>query len=324
MSNQATRPRLLDQVRNVLRVKHYARRTEQSYIHWIKRFILFHQKRHPSELSAPQIEAFLTHLAVNRQVSPATQNLALSAILFLYKQVLDIELPWLDNVTRAKPRRRLPVVFTRNEVKALLAQFDGTYWLIFSLMYGAGLRLMECVRLRVKDIDFQYKQLFIRDSKGSKDRVTVLPESLIEPLQDHLARVQILHQQDLANGFGEVYLPYALKRKYPNADKEFYWQFVFPSASISMDPVSQVRRRHHVYGQTIQRHFKRGLRRATIVKPASTHTLRHSFATHLLENGYDIRTVQELMGHKDVKTTQIYTHVLQKGGAAVKSPLEQI
>jgi len=318
------KPRLLDQVREVLRVKHYARRTEQSYTHWIKRFILFHQKRHPKDMSSEEVEAFLTHLAVNRQVSPGTQNLALSSILFLYKHVLKIELPWLKNVTRAKTKKRIPVVFTRDEIKALLAQFDGTYWLLFSLMYGAGLRLSECIRLRVKDIDFHYKQLVIRDSKGGKDRVTVLPSMLIESLQTHLTRVKNLHTQDIASGFGEVYLPHALKRKYPNADKEWYWQFAFPSANISTDPRSKIQRRHHVYGQTIQRAFKRGLRKATIVKPAGTHTLRHTFATHLLEDGYDIRTVQELLGHKDVKTTQIYTHVLQKGGAAVKSPLERI
>jgi len=318
------KPRLLDQVRDVLRVKHYARRTEQSYTHWIKRFILFHKKRHPAQMSSKEVESFLTHLAVNRNVSPGTQNLALSAILFLYKQVLQIELPWLENVTRAKVKKHIPVVFTRQEIKSILAQFDGTYWLIFSLMYGAGLRLSECISLRVKDIDFHYKQLLIRDSKGSKDRVTVLPESLIEPLQTHMARVKNLHSQDLLNGFGEVYLPFALKRKYPNADKEWYWQFVFPQANISVDPESGKQRRHHVYGQTVQRAFKRALRKAAIVKPSGTHTLRHSFATHLLEDGYDIRTVQELMGHKDVKTTQIYTHVLQKGGAAVKSPLERM
>jgi len=275
-------------------------------------------------MGAPEVEAFLTHLAVDRKVSPSTQNQALSAILYLYKQVLKIELPWLQNVVRAKTKKFIPVVFTRDEVKRLLAQFDGTYWLLFSLIYGAGLRISECARLRVKDIDFHYKQLLIRDSKGDRDRVTVLPIPLIEPLRTHLARVKELHDQDLANGYGEVYLPYALSRKYPNAAKEFHWQFVFPSRDIATDPRTKIRRRHHIYEKSLHRVIKQAMQRASIVKPASTHTLRHSFATHLLEDGYDIRTVQELLGHKDLKTTQIYTHVLQKGGAAVRSPLERI
>jgi len=275
-------------------------------------------------MGGPEVEAFLTHLAVDRKVSPSTQNQALSAILYLYKQVLKIELPWLDNVVRAKTKKFIPVVFTRDEVKRLLAQFDGTYWLLFSLIYGAGLRISECARLRVKDIDFHYKQLLIRDSKGDRDRVTVLPVPLIEPLRTHLARVKELHDQDLANGYGEVYLPYALSRKYPNAAREFQWQFVFPSRDIATDPRTKVRRRHHIYEKSLHRVIKQAMQRAGIVKPASTHTLRHSFATHLLEDGYDIRTVQELLGHKDLKTTQIYTHVLQKGGAAVRSPLERI
>jgi len=324
VSPVANRPRLLDQVRHTLRVKHYSLRTEQSYIYWIRYFIRFHKKRHPSEMGGPEVEAFLTHLAVDRKVSPSTQNQALSAILYLYKQVLKIELPWLDNVVRAKTKKFIPVVFTRDEVKRLLAQFDGTYWLLFSLIYGAGLRISECARLRVKDIDFHYKQLLIRDSKGDRDRVTVLPVPLIEPLRTHLARVKELHDQDLANGYGEVYLPYALSRKYPNAAREFQWQFVFPSRDIATDPRTKVRRRHHIYEKSLHRVIKQAMQRAGIVKPASTHTLRHSFATHLLEDGYDIRTVQELLGHKDLKTTQIYTHVLQKGGAAVRSPLERI
>lgn len=280
--------------------------------------------RHPSDMGGPEVEAFLTYLAVNRRVSPGTQNQALSAILYLYKQVLKIELPWLDNVVRAKTKKFIPVVFTRDEVKRLLAQFDGTYWLLFSLIYGAGLRISECARLRVKDIDFHYKQLLIRDSKGDRDRVTVLPAPLIEPLRTHLARVKELHDQDLAAGYGEVYLPYALSRKYPNAAKEFHWQYAFPSRDIATDPRTRIRRRHHIYEKSLHRVIKQAMQRAGIVKPASTHTLRHSFATHLLEDGYDIRTVQELLGHKDVKTTQIYTHVLQKGGAAVRSPLERI
>ena len=318
----AVKPRLLDQVKNSLRVKHYSLRTEDAYLYWIRYYIRFHKKRHPADMSEKELEEFLTFLAVKRKVAPSTQNQALSALLYLYKEVLKIELPWVNNVVRAKRKQFIPVVFTRDEVKRLLAQLDGTYWLLFSLIYGAGLRISECARLRVKDVDFHYKQLIIRDSKGEKDRVSVLPEPLIEPLRNHLVRVQELHNQDKSNGFGNVYLPYALQRKYPNADKEWYWQYVFPSSKFSTDPRSGIRRRHHIYEKSLHRVIKRA--KAQIYKPASTHTLRHSFATHLLEDGYDIRTVQELLGHKDVKTTQIYTHVLQKGGRAVKSPLERI
>ena len=320
----AARPRLLEQGRQSLRVKHYSLRTEEAYLYWIRYFIRFHKKRHPREMSGKEVEAFLTHLAVDRKVSPSTQNQALSAILYLYKQVLEVDLPWLNNVVRAKRKKQIPVVFTRMEVKQLLAQFDGTYWLLFSLIYGAGLRISECAQLRVKDVDFHYKQLIIRDSKGGKDRVTVFPEPLIEPLRNHLARVKDLHEQDLRNGYGKVYLPFALQRKYPNANQEWHWQYVFPSTNFSTDPRTGEKRRHHIYEKSLHRVIKRAMRNAGIVKPASTHTLRHSFATHLLEDGYDIRTVQELMGHKDVKTTQIYTHVLQKGGAAVRSPLERV
>lgn len=323
-SSSGHKPRLIEQVRNSLRVRHYSLSTENSYIYWIRYYIRFHKKRHPAEMSGPEVEAFLTHLAVDRQVSPSTQNQALSAVLYLYKQVLKIELPWLENVVRAKTKKFIPVVFTRDEVKQLLAQFDGTYWLLFSLIYGAGLRISECARLRIKDVDFHYRQLLIRDSKGEKDRVTVLPIPLIDPLRNHLVRVKELHDLDLANGFGDVYLPYALARKYPNAAKQFYWQYVFPSRNICTDPRTGTRRRHHIYEKSLHRVIKQAMQRAGIVKPASTHTLRHSFATHLLEDGYDIRTVQELLGHKDLKTTQIYTHVLQKGGAAVRSPLERI
>ena len=318
------KPRLLEQLRHVIRVKHYSLRTEEAYVYWVRYFIRYHKLKHPRDMSKIEIEKFLTFLAVQRKVSPSTQNQALSAILFLYREVLNIKLPWLDDIIRAKRKKHIPVVFTRKEVKQILSQLDGTYWLIFSLIYGAGLRISECARLRVKDVDFHYQQLIIRDSKGSKDRVTVLPDSLIDPLRNHLARVKELHEQDLSAGYGQVYLPYALARKYPNADKEWHWQYVFPSANIATDPRTKVRRRHHVYNQTLGRVLKRVIRKAGITKPGSAHTLRHSFATHLLEDGYDIRTVQELMGHKDVKTTQIYTHVLQKGGAAVKSPLERI
>ncbi len=315
---------LLEHVTQKLRVKHYSLNTERTYLHWIRRYIYFHKKRHPKDMSKNEVEAFLTFLAVKKNVAASTQNLALSAILFLYKDVLEIELPWLDSIVRAKRKTHIPVVFTRDEVKRILAQFDGTYWLLFSLMYGAGLRTTECVSLRIKDVDFHYKQLFIRDSKGSKDRVTVLPQPLIDSLRTHLVRVKELHEQDLENGQGDVYLPYALNRKYPNADKEWAWQFVFPAKNFSTDPRSGAWRRHHVYGKSLSRVIKHALRKANIYKPGGAHTLRHSFATHLLEDGYDIRTVQELLGHKDVKTTQIYTHVLQKGSAAVKSPLERI
>jgi len=324
VSTVAAKPRLLEQVRQSLRVKHYSLRTEEAYLYWIRYFIRFHKKRHPKEMSGKEVEAFLTHLALDRKVSPSTQNQALSAILYLYKRVLKIDLPWLNNVVRAKRKKHIPVVFTRAEVKQLLAQFDGTYWLLFSLIYGAGLRISECARLRVKDVDFHYKQLLIRDGKGTRDRVTVFPEPLIDPIRNHLVRVKELHDQDLHNGFGKVYLPYALERKYPNANQEWHWQYVFPSAKFSTDPRSGEKRRHHIYEKSLHRVIKRGMRNAGIVKPASTHTLRHSFATHLLEDGYDIRTVQELLGHKDLKTTQIYTHVLQKGGAAVRSPLERV
>lgn len=325
MANTAKHsPRLLECIREVMRVNHYSISTERTYILWIKQYIYFHNKRHPKEMGADEITAFLTHLAVKRNVSPSTQNQALSAILFLYKRVLDINLPWMDDIVRAKRPRRLPVVFTRQEVKALLSQFEGTRWLIFSLIYGCGFRILECLRLRIKDIDFHYKQIIIRDAKGSKDRVTLLPGSLLEPLRNHLARVKLLHEQDLMNGFGCVYLPHALERKYPNACKEWGWQYIFPSINISTDPRSNIRRRHHVYEKTLQRKMKQAIQNAGIIKPGSTHTLRHSFATHLLEDGYDIRTVQELLGHKDVKTTQIYTHVMGKGCNGVKSPLERI
>ena len=317
-------PRLLDSIREVMRVHHYSISTERSYIQWIKRYIYFHNKRHPKEMGADEITAFLTHLAVNRKVSPSTQNQSLNALLFLYKRVLQIKLPLIDNVVRAKRTKRLPVVFTRPEVKALLAQFDGTRWLIFSMMYGCGFRILECLRLRVKDIDFHYKQIIVRDAKGGKDRVTLLPDSLIDPLRNHLARVKELHELDLTTGFGCVYLPHALERKYPKACRDWGWQFVFPSNNIATDPRTGVRRRHHLYEKTLQRRIKQAIQDAGIIKPASSHTLRHSFATHLLEDGYDIRTVQELLGHKDVKTTQIYTHVMGKGCNGVKSPLERI
>jgi integron integrase len=317
-------PKLLDQVRHEIRRRHYSIRTEEAYLRWIREFILFHQKRHPADMREAEITAFLSHLAVDRQIAAATQNQALSAILFLYKHVLKQPLDWLDGITPAKRPSRVPLVFTRGEVQAILAQLDGSIWLMASLLYGAGLRLMECVRLRVKDLDFGYKQITVRDGKGTKDRLTLLPESLISPLQRHLAKAHTLHEDDLKQGFGAVYLPFALERKYPAANREWGWQYVFPAARLSPDPRSGVVRRHHVDEQVLQKAVKAAIRAARISKPGSCHTFRHSFATHLLEDGYDIRTVQELLGHKDVSTTMIYTHVLNRGGKAVRSPLERL
>lgn len=320
MSQQS--PRLLDRVRERIRYKHYSLRTEESYVQWIRRFILFHGKRHPSEMGAPEVEAFLTSLAVEGNVAASTQNQARSALLFLYKEVLGSALPWLDNVEQAKKPRRLPVVLTEDEVRSVLASLEGVGWLAAALLYGAGLRLMECMRLRVQDIDFKRREILVRDGKGFKDRVTMLPAKAAASLQKHLEVVRLMHQQDLAEGFGEVYLPYALERKYPNAGKSWGWQYVFPAARRSLDPRSGKMRRHHVDGQSIQRAVKQAVVRAGIVKPATPHTLRHSFATHLLQNGQDIRTVQELLGHEDVQTTMIYTHVLNRGGRGVTSPLD--
>ena len=316
-------PRLLDQLRGRLRVKHYSIRTEQAYVDWVRRFILFHGKRHPRELGPAEVESFLTDLAVRGRVSPSTQNQAKSAILFLYREVIDAELPWLGGVVAARTPRRLPVVLTVDEVEAVLGCMRGTSGLIARLLYGSGLRIMEGLRLRVKDIDFTRHEILVRDGKGAKDRVTMLPETVAEPLQRHLERVHELHTEDLATGFGSVYLPYALDRKYPNASKEWMWQYVFPSARLSKDPRSDAIRRHHADEKPIQRALQSALRAARICKPASPHTLRHAFATHLLQSGYDIRTVQELLGHQDVSTTMIYTHVLNRGGKGVRSPLDR-
>lgn len=322
--NIAQPPKLLDQVITKLRTKHYSLRTEKVYVDWIKRFIWFHDKRHPQEMGAPQVEAFLSHLAVDRSVSASTQNQAKSALLFLYKEVLQIELPWLTEVTQAKVPKRLPVVLARDEVQAVLTRLDGTSWLITSLLYGSGLRMMECLRLRVKDLDLTRREILVREGKGFKDRVTMLPVSLVEPLRLHLQKVKSLHDADLATGYGEVYMPMALDKKYPNAGKSWSWQYVFPSGKLSVDPRSGVVRRHHVDEKAIQRAMKKAVAAAGITKLATPHTLRHSFATHLLEGGYDIRTVQELLGHSDVSTTMIYTHVLNKGGRGVTSPLDNI
>ncbi|MCR4303329.1 MAG: integron integrase [Gallionella sp.] len=316
-------PKLLDQVSDKLRVKHYSIRTEQCYIGWIKRYIYFHGKRHPKDLGARDIEAFLTHLAVQGKVAAATQNLAKSALLFLYREVLEIQLPWLDNITQAKAPKRLPVVLTVSEVQAVLSRLTGTHALIASLLYGGGMRLMEAVRLRVKDVDFARHEILVREGKGFKDRVTMLPESVAAALKAHMVKVKALHKEDLAQGYGEVYLPFALDKKYPNAGREWGWQYIFPSKNLSVDPRSGKTRRHHVDEKGVQRAVKQAVRDAELVKPATPHTLRHSFATHLLQSGYDIRTVQELLGHSDVSTTMIYTHVLNKGGKGVISPLDR-
>ena len=314
--------KLLDQVREIIRLKHYSIRTEESYVGWIRKFILFHRKRHPAEMKEGEVVAFLSHLANYGKVTASTQNQAFSALMFLYRHVLKQELGEIEGVERAKRPSRLPVVLTRAEVKAVLSHLKDTEWLMASLLYGAGLRLMECLRLRVKDLDFSYHQLVVRDGKGQKDRVTMLPQVLEAPLKRHLERVKALHLNDLRRGYGEVYLPFALERKYPNAAKEWGWQYVFPSDRLSRDPRSGKVRRHHLDENTLQRAVKRGVRLADLTKPASCHTLRHSFATHLLEDGYNIRTVQELLGHKDVSTTMVYTHVLQRGGRGVRSPLD--
>lgn len=316
------KPKLLAQVREKIRYKHYSLRTEKAYVGWIRRFILFHGKRHPMEMGAREVEAFLTHLAVERKVASSTQNQALNSILFLYREVLETELDWLDRLVRARRPRKIPVVLTREEVRSVLAHLEGHHWLMASLLYGAGLRLMECLRLRTKDLDFEYQQIVVRNGKGRKDRVTVLPATLVDPLRQHLQKLRILHREDVAGGRAGVSMPFALARKYPGASREWGWQYVFPARDLSYDPATREERRHHVGPQSLQRAVRRALRAAGIERPASCHTLRHSFATHLIESGYDIRTVQELLGHSDVKTTMIYTHVLKKGGRAVRSPLD--
>ena len=318
----APQPRLLDRVRDEIRRRHYSYRTEQAYLHWIKRFIYYHGKRHPAEMGPVEVTEFLTHLSRERSVAAATQNQALNALLFLYGQVLGKSLPWMEGIERAKRPVRVPVVLTREEVKALLAQFEGTKWIMAGLLYGAGLRLRECLKLRVKDVDFGYRQILVRDGKGGKDRVTMLPAAVVEPLQAHLARIKAWHDRDLADGCGDVELPDAIARKYPRAPYEWGWKFVFPSYKRSVDPRTGAVRRHHVYENYLIRGVKQAARSAGIAKHVSCHTLRHSFATHLLQAGYDIRTVQELLGHSDVSTTMIYTHVLNKGGRGVKSPLD--
>ena len=317
-------PRLLDQLRAEIRVRHYSIRTEQAYVSWVRQFILHHGKRHPRDMGGAEVGAFLSHLAVKREVASSTQNQAKAAILFLYRHVLHSQLPWIDDVVAAKVPRRLPVVLTEREIRSLLQQMHGTQWLIASLLYGTGMRLLEGLRLRVKDIDFERREVIVREGKGNKDRVTVLPENLIDPLRQRLALSHRLHQQDCEQGYGEVHLPNALSRKFPGAGRAWGWQYVFPSPVRSIDPRTGVQRRHHLAEQSVQCAIAQAAQLAAINKPCSPHVLRHSFATHLLQTGYDIRTVQELLGHANVATTQIYTHVLNRGGRGVLSPLDKL
>ncbi len=314
--------KLLDQVRDAVRLKHYSDRTEESYVNWIRRYILFHNKRHPNEMGSAEITAFLNHLATEERVAASTQNQALSALLFLYRDVLKKELNAPIDALRARKPKHLPTVLTKEEVQKVIGLMSGTQQLMAKLLYGSGLRLSECAQLRVKDLDFAQRQVIVHDGKGMQDRVTMLPESLVKPLQEHLQRVKRLHEADLAQGHGSVELSYALQRKYPNADKEWIWQFVFPSARLAKDPKTGIVRRWYTSDTTLQKAVQKAAQMAGINKPVSCHTFRHSFATHLLQNGYDIRTVQELLGHKDVKTTMIYTHVLNRGGLGVRSPLD--
>lgn len=314
--------KLMDQVRSAIRTKHYSRRTEEAYVNWIKKFILFHKKRHPAEMGEKEISEFLSHLAVKGNVAASTQNQALCAVVFLYKQILNRVIGEFEDLVWAKRPQKLPEVFTPDEVDRVLNCLNDVYRLIGILMYGTGLRLIECLRLRVKDIDFTYKKITVREGKGDKDRVTMLPELSISAIQKHLEKVKEQHDKDLKEGFGTVYMPYALAKKYPNANREWGWQYVFPASQLSIDPRSGVKQRHHFDESAVQKAVKQAIRSAGIIKHASCHTFRHSFATHLLEAGYDIRTVQELLGHEDVNTTMIYTHVLNKGAISVSSPAD--
>jgi integron integrase len=320
----APKPKLLDQVRHRIRARHYSRRTEKAYVQWIKRYIFFHDKRHPADMGAVEVTAFLTALAVHEKVTASTQNQALSALLFLYREVLGVELPWLDGLVRAKRPSHLPVVLTREEIREVIARLDGVSRLMALLLYGAGLRLLECCRLRIKDVDFTTNQITIRDGKGGKDRTTMLPASVKTALAAHIEGVRQRHAADVLRGWGWVELPVALARKYPNAGRDVSWQWVFPATRIYVDTVTGQRRRHHLHESVLQRAVKEAVRRAGLTKPASCHSFRHSFATHLLEDGHDIPTVQELLGHRDVSTTMIYTHVLDRGPSGVRSPADRM
>jgi integron integrase len=316
------KPKLLDQVRQLMRLRHYSLRTEEAYVGWIRRYILFHGKRHPNELDEKDVSEFLSDLAITGRVAAATQNQALNALLFLYKEVLQRELGFVGDALRVKRPPKVPIVLSPEEVRAVLSQLNGQYRLIAQLLYGSGLRFLECLRLRVKDVDLHYLHITVRDPKGGRERKTMLPVSLAAALREHLDNVKARHQRDLAQGFGNVYLPTALERKTPSASREWAWQYVFPADRRSIDPRTGIERRRHANEKNLQNALKTAVRKAGISKPASCHTLRHSFATHLLENRYDIRTVQELLGHKDVSTTMIYTHVLNRPGIGVKSPLD--
>ena len=318
------KPKLLDRFREGLRSRHYSRRTEQTYCQWVKRFIYFHKMRHPADMAEPEINAFLTHLAVKEKISASTQTQALSALLFLYRYILNREIGDLGELIRARKPKRVPVVMTREEVKAVLGHLTGDKWLMASLMYGAGLRLMECLRLRVQDIDFGRNEITIRDGKGFQDRMTMLPESLKKPLQDHLRKAKAIHEKDLSAGWGRVQMPYALDRKYPHASADWRWQWVFPQETRWKNVKTGEQGRHHMDESLIQKAVKDAVASAGLTKRATCHSFRHSFATHLLEGGYDIRTIQELLGHKDVKTTMIYTHVLNRGPAGIRSPVDLI
>ncbi len=320
----ARAPRLLDRVRTEIRFRHYSIRTETAYVEWVRRFVLFHGKRHPRDMGADEVARFLSYLAVERDVSPSTQGQAKSALLFLYRIVLNLNLPWLDEIVAARNLRRLPVVLTPSEVRKLLAEMSGSAGLVASLLYGTGMRLLEGLRLRVKDLEFERREVLVRNGKGGKDRVTVLPENLVLLLQQQVAMVRALHQRDLHEGFGTVWLPHALAAKYPSASRAVGWQWVFPSSKRSADPRSPAVHRHHLGETSIQKTMSVAAKRAGIHKPCSPHILRHSFATHLLQAGHDIRTIQELLGHSDVSTTMIYTHVLNRGGRGIRSPLDQI
>jgi integron integrase len=321
MSKQPVK--LLDQVRQKIRLRHYSIRTEEAYVNWAKRFILFHNKKHPKEMGRKEVEAFLTHLAVDGKVAASTQNQAFNALLFLYEKVLGLDVFHEIDALRAKQPERLPTVLTFEETMAVIDSMSGVFQLIVKVLYGSGLRGIECVRLRVKDVDFKMNQIIVRNGKGQKDRATMLPEEVKEPLQNHLVYVKKIHEKDLREGHGSVYLPYALARKYKNAEKAWAWQYVLPSKTISTDPRSGIKRRHHIHLSSLNANIRKAAKTADITKSISSHTFRHSFATHLLEDGYDIRTIQELLGHKDVSTTMIYTHVLNRGGRAVRSPLDR-